>query len=96
MLSSIAAKHPRAVKQVDGLGLMRSMETIFPAPRLVAALRARGVHTAPMVHPMDIANPVTPYRIPVTPAVTITDAQIRTVGEALDEALTELEAESTG
>jgi acetylornithine/succinyldiaminopimelate/putrescine aminotransferase len=96
MLSSIAAKHPEAVKRVDGLGLMRSIETIFPAPRLVVALRARGVHTAPMVHPTDIASPVVPYRIPIAPAVTITDAQIRMVGEALDEALTELEAGSTG
>jgi hypothetical protein len=73
---------------------MRSVETIFPAPRLVAALRARGVHTTPMVHPMDLASPVTPYRISVAPAVTITDAQIRAVGEALDEALAELETES--
>ena len=87
-IEALRLKHREHIVKFDGLGLMRSLETVFPASAVARALMVRGVYTTPIVHP-DIADEV-PRRVYIAPALTITDSQIDKMVRALDESLSEL------
>jgi len=83
-------KYPKQVSGFNGTGLMRCLETVYPASKIVQGLLSRGVFTSPVFHP-DYFGEVL-MKVYVTPALTITEAQIDTVVVAVEDVIKELSA----
>ena len=87
-LSSLRQRFPKQVVGYDGLGLMRSLETVFDGRELADALLLRGVYTTPIVHPDIVVSQK--RRVYIAPALTIREDQIRQIGTAFGDAIAAL------
>lgn len=85
MLEDVRGRFPKHVTAIDGLGMMRSIETVFDGRKLAQDLVHRGVYTTAIVHPDLGASNL--RRVYVTPVLTITKEQIAQVGLALGDAI---------
>jgi acetylornithine/succinyldiaminopimelate/putrescine aminotransferase len=85
MLEDLRVRFPKHVTAIDGIGMMRSIETVFDGKMLADNLVHRGVYTTAIVHPDLGASNL--RRVYVTPVLTITKEQIDKVGMAFGDAI---------
>lgn len=93
-LDSLKRKFPKQVVGCDGVGLMRSIETVFDGRALADALLLQGVYTTPIVHPDVVVSQK--RRVYIAPALTIRDDQIRQIGTAFGDAIAVLSQTQNG
>ena len=82
LMDQVSHKHPGIITKVDGQGLLRAVESIYPSQEVVEQLHEENVHS--------VAAYRHPKRVVFNPPLTITAAQVRAVARAYDKAFTRL------